>query len=393
MGNSIYDSEVIFKYISSLKLDQHFRRIVLQHITTILISVFMYGYNGKTVEMSRVSARSRTTIAHFLNHGKWDDDLLAQLLKKEVVRRIYEEAERTGEPIFCIVDDTISSKSKPSSQAKHPIEDAYFHQSHLKRKQDYGHQVVGIMLSCNGIVLNYAIVMYDKSQSKIQIVCDIAEELPTAPVPSYFLCDCWYSCAKVMDAFLSKGFYTIGAIKTNRIIFPAGIRQNISRFAQFICKTDLNVNLVTVGKRQYYVYRYEGNLNDLKDVVVLISFPKDAFGVPHALRAFIYTDASLSTSEILNQYLERWSIEVFFRQAKQVLALDKYQIRSSLGIRRFWLLMSTAHYICCTASECEFSFQKGYAQIQKQLLTERITYIYNCGADKMPLDSVLALVA
>ncbi|MBR2131640.1 MAG: hypothetical protein IJ955_03730, partial [Oscillospiraceae bacterium] len=63
MGNSIYDSEVIFKYISSLKLDQHFRRIVLQHITTILISVFMYGYNGKTVEMSRVSARSRTTIA------------------------------------------------------------------------------------------------------------------------------------------------------------------------------------------------------------------------------------------------------------------------------------------------------------------------------------------
>ena len=36
-------------------------------------------------------------------------------------------------------------------RALHPIEDAYFHQSHLKGKQDYGHQAVAVMLSCNGI--------------------------------------------------------------------------------------------------------------------------------------------------------------------------------------------------------------------------------------------------
>ncbi|MFR8492214.1 MAG: hypothetical protein ACLVC1_00865 [Mediterraneibacter gnavus] len=84
---------------------------------------------------------------------------------------------RTGKPVFCIVDDTIASKTKPSSQALHPIEDAYFHQSHLKGKQDYGHQAVAVMLSCNGIVLNYAFVMYNKSISKIDIVQSIAKEL------------------------------------------------------------------------------------------------------------------------------------------------------------------------------------------------------------------------
>ena len=87
------------------------------------------------------------------------------------------------------MDDTISSKTKPSSQALHPIEDAYFHQSHLKGKQDYGHQAVAVMLSCNGVVLNYAIVMYDKSRSKVKIVQEIAGELPVPPVVSYFLCD------------------------------------------------------------------------------------------------------------------------------------------------------------------------------------------------------------
>lgn len=83
------------------------------------------------------------------------------------------EAARTGNPVFCIVDDTIASKTKPLSRALHPIEDAYFHQSHLKKKQDYGHQAVAVMLSCNGIVLNYAFVMYNKSISKIDIVQNI----------------------------------------------------------------------------------------------------------------------------------------------------------------------------------------------------------------------------
>ena len=88
-------------------------------------------------------------------------------LKRSVIEIIYSEAARTGKPVFCIVDDTIASKTKPSSRALHPIEDAYFHQSHLKGKQDYGHQAVSVMLSCNGIVLNYAFVLYNKSISKI----------------------------------------------------------------------------------------------------------------------------------------------------------------------------------------------------------------------------------
>ena len=98
------------------------------------------------------SSCHRTTIAHFLNSGKWDDSLLSDTLKCSVIEIIYSEAARTGKPVLCIVDDTIASKTKPSSQALHPIEDAYFHQSHLKGKQDYGHQAVAVMLSCNGIL-------------------------------------------------------------------------------------------------------------------------------------------------------------------------------------------------------------------------------------------------
>ena len=41
---------------------------------------------------------------------------------------------------FYFVDDTKVSKPTPSSRILHPIADAYFHQSHLKWKQNYEHQ-------------------------------------------------------------------------------------------------------------------------------------------------------------------------------------------------------------------------------------------------------------
>ena len=359
----------------------------------ILISVFSLGYHGKTIDFEKYSPCHRTTVAHFLNKGKWDDAKLEDILKNIVVQFIYKEAQRSGKPVFCIVDDTISSKTKPSSRALHPIEDAYLHQSHLKGKQDYGHQAVAVMLSCNGIVLNYAIVMYDKSKSKVKIVQKIANELPVPPVLSYFLCDSWYTCGDIMDAFIKKGFYTIGALKTNRILYPCGIKQKISEFALHLRKTDADVSLVTVGSRSYYVYRYEGSLNGIDNAVVLISYPKDAFHAPKALLAFISTDISLSTREILDKYVERWPVEVFFRQSKDKLAFDRCQVRSSEGIRRYWLLMSLAHFIACTSCGEAMSFEDGYAFISSHIQEERLRYIYQCGERHICFEEILALVA
>lgn len=357
---------------------------------SILISVFIYGYKGKTINFALCSFCHRTTLAHFLNDGKWDSNKLENIIKNEVISIIYNESRRTGKPVYCIVDDTIASKTKPSSKALHPIQDAYFHQSHLKKKQDYGHQAVAVMLSCNGITLNYAFIMYDKSKAKTEIVKEIAEELPPAPVISYFLCDCWYSSADIIKSFVSKGFYTVGAIKRNRIIYPLGIRQKINEFALFIRKTDSNVKLVTIGNREYYVYRYEGKLNKIENAIVLISYPKDAFGEPTSLRAFICTNAALSTEEILNIYLIRWEIEVFFRQSKNLLAIDKYQIRKAKGIQRYWLLMSLAYLICCTFTGEVCPFESGYKLLQKEIQKEHILYIYDCGKNNLPIDDLIA---
>ena len=393
MGSSIHESSAIFNALRKFSICEAFKYTVVKHIVAMLIAVFSFGYKGKTVQFAQASSCHRTTVAHFLNKGKWDSDLLETLLKRSVVQTIYEEARRTGKPIHCFVDDTISSKTKPSSQALHPIQDAYFHQSHLKKKKDYGHQAVAVMLSCNGITLNYAIVMYDKTKSKIQIVQEIASELPVAPVPSFFLCDSWYTCSKVVAAFRQKGFHTIGAIKTNRLVALEGGSLQIGQLATALHLAGMNADLVTVGKRKFFVYSCIVEIENIGKAVVLLSYPREAFGNPSALRAFVCTDCSLSIMEVLNYYVVRWNIEVFFRSAKQKLAFDKYQIRSSTGIKRFWLIMSLAHFLCCVGTGQVLSFEDGYAHFQSQLRRERAEFIYRCGYAHIPFEDVLSLVA
>ena len=224
LTNTIYHSTFIYNQFKKLNLCKSFSNRVIGHLMSILISIFISGYHGKTTDFAQNSSCHRTTIAHFLNSGKWDD--------------------------------TIASKTKPSSQALHPIEDAYFHQSHLKRKQDYGHQAVAVMLSCNGIVLNYAFVLYNKSISKIDIVQNIAKELPEPPVMSYFLCDCWYVSEKIINTFVQKGFHTIGALKTNRLLYPSGMKKKLSELAAELSVTEKGFDLVTVKNRKYYVCRW-----------------------------------------------------------------------------------------------------------------------------------------
>ena len=389
LANTIHHSRFLYNQFKELNLCKVYSNRVVLHLMSILTSIFQSGYHGKTTDFAKYSSCHRTTIAHFLNSGKWEDLLLSNALKASVIHKIYSEAERTGNPVFCIVDDTIASKTKPSSRALHPIEDAYFHQSHLKRKQDYGHQAVAVMLSCNGIVLNYAFLLYNKSISKIDIVQNIAEELPIPPVKSYFLCDCWYVSEKIVNAFARKGFHTIGALKTNRMLYPFGLRRKLNEFAAFLSVSHSDFHFVTVKGRNYYVYRYEGKLNGIENAVVLLSYPEKAFGNPKALRAFLSTDVSLTTEEILSYYVCRWPIEIFFRQCKDKLALGSYQIRSAKGIKRYWLLMSLAYFLCVTGTGESSSFESGYHQICSIIRLEQYQDLFYCARSSKDLDSFL----
>ena len=178
---------------------------------------------------------------------------------------------------------------------------------------------------------------------------------------------------------------TIAGLKTNRILYPCGIRTPLNEFASKLRKTDVGVRLISVGKRKYWIYRYDGQINGTDGAAVILTYPENAFGKPKALRAFLCTNADLSVEHILNLYTKRWPVEVFFRTTKGKLALDKYQLRSATGIRRFWLLMSLTHFLCCVGSGVLRSFSEGYEYWQTLVLRNVVQHVYNCGKNGTPL--------
>ena len=149
---------------------------------------------------------------------------------------------------------------------------------------------------------------------------------------------------------------------------------------------------MTVDHRQFYVYRYEGKLNEIENAVVILSYPKDTFLNSKVLRIFISTDVSLSTQEILDTYVCRWSIELFIRESKRKLALDKYQIRTRIRIERYWLIMSLVHFMCYTCKENCNTFENGYLYLKQTIREEKITNLYTFIQEGMLLKDVLKLV-
>lgn len=85
-------------------------------------------------------------------------------LKSLVLELIWNKSRETKKPIYFIVDDTISEKTKPSSKAKNIIEKCSFHNSHLKGKNVYGHQILVSLLSCDGLVPPYSINIYEQNR-------------------------------------------------------------------------------------------------------------------------------------------------------------------------------------------------------------------------------------
>ena len=125
-------------------------------------------------------------------------------------------------------------------------------------------------------------------------------------------------------------------------------------------------------------------MNGMENAVVLLSYPAKSFGKE---RAFISTNAALSDEEILDLYVARWEIEVYFRDCKSKLAIDKYQIRSANGIKRFWLIASLAYLIAYFESD-QYNFSEGYHLLSRTIQREQISFIFDYalnGGDKSAL--------
>lgn len=381
-------TESIRKFLIILRLTLLLTRPQFNHLTSFISTGVQGGFNGKIINIPELSMRRihRTSVGKFLSKSPWPTHLVLDSYQFYVITRISKQVLETGSPIYVILDDTIAEKTKPSSKAKRPIAGCSFHYSHLKKKQVYGHQVVCVLLECADVKLPYYMELYDKQQqSKINMVQQVIERLPDLPGTVYVLGDSWYSSQTIIRASRKRGFHYIGALRTNRVLYTPGgsnLGNKIKEYAKTLTEND--VYLVTVGNQKYWVQRFNGFIKNLpKDGVIILSWPENKLFDEEALHVFYGTDNSLSVEQTLQIYTGRWTIEVFFRQSKMQLELDRYQIRKKQAIKRFLLLIMLIFAYCDSLSAGEtsnLSFLRKSARME--IKREVVSWVYSqslCG--------------
>jgi transposase len=391
--NIITCTESLRKFLIVLRLTLLLTKPQLDHLASLIVSAVQGGFDGKMKNIPELSMRNshRTSIGKFLSKSPWPTSLVMDKYQLYVLAQISLQARKTGYPVYAILDDTISEKTKPSSKALRPTEGCSFHHSHLRKKRVYGHQIVCVLLECGELKLPYYMELYDKvKQSKINMVRQIIEALPGFPTKVYVLGDSWYSACSVIKAAHSRGFEYIGALKANRVLYYEGgprLGQKVNAYVKTL--TEKDVRLVTVGNQKYWVHRVNGFIKRLpKTGVILLSWPENKLFEENATHVF-YSTCNLSEEDILSTYTGRWTIEIFFRDNKMQLELDRYQVRGKQAIQRFLTIIMLAYAYCTSISsdDCRtLGIQRKHAR--NEIKQNLIAYVYEQACHGIPLSKI-----
>lgn len=179
---------------------------------------------------------------------------------------------------FLIIDDTQSKRDI----ATRKMEGLDFHFSHSDGKSVWSHCIVSAHVVSEGysFAFDYRSYFRDsyckenglKFKSKNDLAIELIDEYETlSDEQVYVLVDSWYTSKKLIETCSTKGYHLIGGLRTNRKIYPAGIRIKLSKFISDYIQADV-LRPVTVGHHRYKIYSYEGNLSDTENATNLVSW-------------------------------------------------------------------------------------------------------------------------
>ncbi|WP_265442765.1 IS701-like element ISCth16 family transposase [Acetivibrio straminisolvens] len=394
----IEQSQEVINYINMLKLPVSG---ALKNHMVHMISGIITTEGNKNISnvYSRLTCnRDRSSGSRFLGEYKWSNEYVDYKRINHSLKTVRENVPE-GTVGFFIVDDTLSKKDNSTKK----IEGLDYHHSHSDGKTMWSHCVVTSHYKISEYSLPLNFKLYLRKQffgqkakklfkNKQELAMQLIDEFTPVTETTYLLVDAWYTSGKLMLHALKRGYHTIGRIKSNRVIYPGGIKTNIKEFATHIRSNETCI--VTAGDDNYYVYRYEGKINDLENAVILICWSKkDLSDTP----AFIVsTDVSLTTSTIVGYYQNRRDIEVSYRYHKNSLGFDEYQVESLTSIKRFWSMVFMTYTFLELFRVSKRRTLKletigdtiGY--FRKQYMVCIAKFAYSCAEKGVSLDDVVA---
>jgi SRSO17 transposase len=293
--------------------------------------------------------RTRQSVGFFLTKAHWD---APQVLAETALDTLKTLGWKAGVPLDLVFDDTQKKKRGKQMDALSKIF------LHAEKVYAQGHTILGCALVYRGVVIPYAVRLWmpktfcAKTRQKsyegepieyrklTEMAGEIIAHFPLREVTVLF--DCYYLCPNVTRACEAKKYHYVGVAKKNRNFFPDGRDRDKRKLATYGKNLLSRLGRATACRgKKYRLAQRVGRLSKLGRVKLVFSRRvRDKSWIAMATNATRW-----GALRVLNHYLDRWPIEVLFKESKQYLGLGDYQVLRYRGIERYLHLVLIAHLL------------------------------------------------
>jgi hypothetical protein len=298
--------------------------------TLVLLFVFAWGRRNISSLYRHLDSRNqphRSRFNNFLNVGRWEPKVALQLKAHELLALLNPQK---GEVIELILDDSKKQKRGKTMDAVGWIHDP------VTNRTVKGHQYVTAVLRFHGHVIPWGIRLYIKKEDAARLgqpfkkTTELAADLirafdPPQGVHVRVLFDSYYLCPVVVKACRQKKYRFISTLAANRNLYKNGRKLKAGQYGRNLFnrsrKTSCRVQKANGCATYTYVDAGTIAVSDLGPLHVIFSrknHDKKTLGI-------VTDDPKLSAGQMIRTYDDRWSIEVFFKDGKQLLGLGQYQ--------------------------------------------------------------------
>lgn len=300
------------------------------YATYYLMGIILLSKFRSISEIARkVAGEQIDNLHHFLCKSPWQEHPVWAAHQQQVAQRASEQAH----PVL-IIDDTAIPRegNKIEGHGIHHSADG------LVR----GVCAVTAVVKLGRMVLTWCIMGYrpkrscapGEFKSKIDLALDLLAGARILGGSVTVLFDAWYACKRVLNTIAAQGWRYVAAIKTNRGIVLGGRKTLVRHLAK--------------GPRRYVTVQLskQRKVRVAKTVIALPGVGQVALFITKTAAGGLFlisNDLTLSPTQAVKLYAQRFAIETFHRDMKQYLGLGELWMRSWHGSQRHWLLCAVAY--------------------------------------------------
>lgn len=232
---------------------------------------------------------------------------LKQTYKNLVLSTLPEEGLRLG-----IIDDTSTKKAGKNfpKQTNHFDSSEKYHFSGMKTLCSSIYQKGKIATICSEIV--------GEEDHKLFIGKEHINVLLNEYFVDVVLFDSWYAKSEIIDYLVEKKVPFISRLRSNNVVLGEFKKISLKKLAEQI--EHKKYEKIKMNKKSYWVYDITLHLKAYGNLRIIFS----KRGVQEE-PIFLVTNTNFSSQFVDKLYMKRFSIEIFFKDAKQFLNFETFQ--------------------------------------------------------------------